>query len=225
MGMIKKEFHVKELFESDEEYQKFSRRQLRELKEGYNAGLPIEFIKQYCIPELQAKQIRVLLNAFWIPAEGQEHCRQNPDLTPAQLEEMRLGYEHGLTKEEVSLYTKNRTAREMEQLRIALECRYSKKQMDILMQNFNWMQMFIIRKCYEENVPMPFITVIARTEHNWMQMWQLYRSFKDGFTFTDVQAMAEEKLTWRQMLLNRYKACGKNVRSDVPNLVSKIMND
>lgn len=202
-------------------------KQLNAFKEGFYSGLPLDFLKKYRNPCYSKEQLEQIFCGYWLKEEQRNHYAQNLELDGKQMEEIRIGYEHHLEKEQVELYANEKyTARQMEQLRLGIECGHTQEQLS-LYQNvrMNWMQMMIIRKAIDDSIPLLYVKLFANIEFHWLQMWQILLAIKDGMPYSVILEFAEPKCKWYDMYLYRSEFARKVQIHDVPLLISAIIND
>jgi len=117
------------------------------------------------------------------------------------LEQIRKGFEDGLTPEQVSIYAKPEfTEGQMGQVRLGLENGLSMEQMSVYVNHeFDWKQMREIREGFEHGLSMEQVSVYANHEFTGDQMEEIRDGFEHGLSMEQVSVYAKSEFTWEQM--------------------------
>lgn len=215
-------FHDKDLFNTKEDKKKFSRKQIRAMREAFYAGIPINFIKKYCNPVFSARQLEEIYNGYWLE-DSERNQYANDTFDGNQMEEIRIAFEHKLDQNKIShLVTGKYNAKQMEQIRLALEYNYTKEELSfILNPKLSWIQMLLIRRGIEEEITLPYIKLYAKK--NWLEMWQILQAIREGIPYSVISDFSDSK--WYTMFLIRMKFVRYIMVKDFPIFVLNIINE
>jgi len=162
--------------------------QMKQIREGFQDGLTNYQVKRYAKPEFDDWQMKEIIEEFFKKGFFRDSLTKdqtelvkfyaNPEFTVDQMHEIRKGFEHGLTKEQLDLYAKPEfTCEQMEQIRWGLEygLKKAKEQVELLANHefkFTGRQMHEIR-CGLSSLTNEQIKLFAKLKLDYKQMEQI----------------------------------------------------
>lgn len=201
----------------------FNDSQMNMIRTQLEEGLPVKQVKLFAKPEFCCEQIteiiKCIVNDF--TEEQINICiNQEHPFDADQMAEIRLGFEHKLSLDQIRIYSDKRfDDNQMYEIRVGLENKLTKEQILIYaVPQFNWRQMEQIRAGFEHGLSEEQVSVYADPKLKRYQMGEIRLGFEYGLSmkqvllYTDPSNDSDEMAVYRLQIIENIK---NGIDSDV----------
>lgn len=209
----------------------FTEPQKQQISQAIKNGLSLEDVSVFAKSYINADVMALAITAFNEGLTRQEISTFIEDFSPAQIREIIKAYKNPKSTPYLLAVIKNPdlTAKEMEQINRSIDLMATPEQIQILINNWDWTNMFEIVNAIEDKLSIEQIKIIADKKLNASQMCQVRLGFSENqLSIDEVKTYAHSDIDCFAMarqieVIKELKA--KGVKDIKPNSLDYLVTD